>query len=102
MLHGVVRGTATAAPAALSAFVRRRLPDAVRSEVRGALRRSARTSEAGYAPGGREPVDGEAGQGERGEHGDERGAERRREEDTAVTGTKPSNLGRSVPARQRR
>ena len=49
-----------------------------------------------------EPVDGEAGQGERGEHGDERGAQRRREEATTVTGTMPSNPGRSVSGRQRR
>ncbi len=48
------------------------------------------------------PAAGAAGQGERGEHPDERGAKRRREEDTAVTTTTPSNLGRGVSVRQRR
>ena len=50
----------------------------------------------------REPVDGEAGTGERGEHRDERGAQRRGEEDKAVTATTPSNRATSVSFRQRR
>ena len=58
----------------------------------------------------RELVGGKAGTSEArsaatpswGEHGDESGAQRRREEDTAVTGTTPSNRGRSVSARHRR
>ena len=48
------------------------------------------------------PDAGVAGQGERGEHRDERGAQRRREEATAVTATTPSNRGTSVSFLQRR
>ena len=48
------------------------------------------------------PAAGVAGQGERGEHGDERGAQRRRAECTAVTAAMPANRGTSVSFRQRR
>ena len=89
--QAVVRSTLPEAEAERSALVRTRLPGAVRSEVRGALRRSARTSGAGAA-----------GQGERGEHDDERGAQRRGEEDTAVNVATPSNHATSVSFRHRR
>jgi len=49
-----------------------------------------------------ERMHGAADQGERGEHPDERGAQRRREEDTAVTVTMLSNRSTSVPSRHRR
>ena len=48
------------------------------------------------------PAAGAAGQGERGEDFDERGAQRQREEDAAEERTMRSNLGASVSARQRR
>ena len=46
-----------------------------------------------------QPVAGAAGQGERGEFRDERGAQRRGEEDTAVTLAVPSNMATTVSAR---
>ncbi len=76
VLHGVVRSTAAEALAEVSALVRARLPGAVCS--------------AGH---------GEAGQGERGEFRDERGAQRRGEEDTAVTLPVPSNVATAVSVR---
>ena len=48
------------------------------------------------------PTTGVAGQGERGEVDDERGAQRRREERTAVKTPVASNLAASVSVRQRR
>ena len=48
------------------------------------------------------PAAGAAGQGERGKHGDEHGAERRREENAAVPVRVQSKLRSTVPARQRR
>ena len=48
------------------------------------------------------PAAGAAGQGERGEVADERGAQRRREERTAGWRTMPSNMATNASSRQRR
>ena len=48
------------------------------------------------------PAAGGAGQGERGEDCEERGAKRRREEDTTVERPMLSNRAATVPDRQRR
>ena len=128
LLHGAVRGTAAAAPAALSAQVRTRLRGAVRSEVRvcsaGARARAETPVRRKVHRAVRGPVDGEAGIGGarsvaamsgdktrsrgsprnevRGEHRDECGAQRRREENAAAPVTMQSDWMSTVPARQRR
>ena len=78
-------------------FVYGAVPEPVRGaagtgEARGAARDEAEAS----------PAAGAAGEGERGEVPDERGAQRRREETTAVRRTMRSNMATGVPVRQRR
>ena len=109
--RAVVRSTLPEAEAVVSALVRACTGGAERSA--GVLRRSARTSAASTAPGGARagarrsrhpathgahrtepeamPAAGAAGQGERGEVCDKRGAKRRREENAAVVTPMPSN-----------
>ena len=92
LLRAVVRGTvpavAAAAPARGSALVRARVQGA-----RHGVRRPRAEAM---------PTAGAAGRGEGGENCDERGTQRRREEDPAVPLTVRSNEAPGVPVRQRR
>ena len=109
--QAVVRSTLPEATTAVSAVMRTRLPGAVRSEVRersaGARARAETPARPVVHGTVRSEVRGEAsagdaGQGERGEDGDERGAQRRREENPAVERTMRSSRAAGVPGRQRR
>ena len=99
--RAVVRSTLPEARTEVSALVRARLHGAVRRLVSG----EAGTGDARSAAGGEAetmPAAGAAGQGERGEALDQRGAKHRREENAAVVSTMRSNMATSVPSRQRR
>ena len=88
----VARSALPKARAEVSALVRARLHGAVHGEApatHGVRRRRAEAK----------PAAGAAGQGERSEFRDERGAQRRGEEDTAVTLAVPSNVATTVSAR---
>ena len=96
--QAVARSTLPEARAEVSALVRTPVHGAVRSQVRG----EAGTGDARSAPGDQAealPAAGVAGQGERGEVRDEHGAQRRGEEDTAVTLSVSSNVAATVSAR---